>query len=207
MHSIVKRLFRSLYHCARFVILLPRNTFYFVWFKYHDIDYRKVNTIGLPQIVVKKNGKLVIDGILNMCNIAQRATLGINRRCKFLVYSNALLEIKGELSISNSTIVATKKVVIGENVMVGGGNFIVDCDFHSMDYNDWGTPEDEIKMKSKDVIIGNNVFLGMNSIILKGVTIGDGAVVAAGSVVTKSIPANEIWGGNPACFIKKRDNV
>jgi len=57
-------------------------------------------------------------------------------------------------------------------------------------------------MISKPVTIGDNVFIGMNSIILKGVNIGNNVRIAAGSVVTKSIPANQIWGGNPAAFIK-----
>jgi acetyltransferase-like isoleucine patch superfamily enzyme len=52
--------------------------------------------------------------------------------------------------------------------------------------------------------IGRDVIVGVNSVILKGVEIGDGAVVAAGSVVTKSIPTNEIWGGNPARKIRDR---
>jgi acetyltransferase-like isoleucine patch superfamily enzyme len=52
--------------------------------------------------------------------------------------------------------------------------------------------------------IGRDVIVGVNSVILKGVEIGDGAVVAAGSVVTKSIPVNEIWGGNPARKIRDR---
>jgi len=52
--------------------------------------------------------------------------------------------------------------------------------------------------------IGRDVIVGVNSVILKGVSIGDGAVVAAGSVVTRSIPANEIWGGNPARKIRDR---
>ena len=51
---------------------------------------------------------------------------------------------------------------------------------------------------------GKDVIVGVNSVILKGIHIGDGAVVAAGSVVTKSIPANEIWGGNPARKISDR---
>jgi acetyltransferase-like isoleucine patch superfamily enzyme len=52
--------------------------------------------------------------------------------------------------------------------------------------------------------IGRDVIVGVNSVILKGIEIGDGAVVAAGSVVTRSIPTNEIWGGNPARKIRDR---
>ena len=55
------------------------------------------------------------------------------------------------------------------------------------------------------VKIGRGVFIGANSIICKPVTIGDGSVIAAGSVVLKDIPQMEIWGGNPARFLKKRD--
>ena len=54
------------------------------------------------------------------------------------------------------------------------------------------------------VVIGSKVFIGMNTLIVNSVNIGDGAVVAAGSVVTRDIPANEIWGGNPIKFIKRR---
>lgn len=53
------------------------------------------------------------------------------------------------------------------------------------------------------VIIGNNVFIGANVVICQPVTIGDNAVIAAGSVVTKNIPSGEIWGGVPAKFLKK----
>ena len=54
------------------------------------------------------------------------------------------------------------------------------------------------------VHIGDGAFIGVGSIICKDVTIGKNAIVAAGSVVTKDIPDDEIWGGNPAKFIKKR---
>ena len=53
------------------------------------------------------------------------------------------------------------------------------------------------------VIISNNVWIGMNATILKGVTIGENSVVAAGAVVTKSVPANVVVGGNPAIIIKE----
>ena len=52
------------------------------------------------------------------------------------------------------------------------------------------------------IIVGNNVFIGAQSMILKGVVIGENSIVGAGSVVTKSIPANQIWAGNPARFIR-----
>ncbi|WP_166647975.1 DapH/DapD/GlmU-related protein [Hymenobacter sp. UV11] len=58
---------------------------------------------------------------------------------------------------------------------------------------------------SKPVIIGDNVWLGMNTCVLPGITIGDNSIVGAGSVVTKNIPSNEIWVGNPARFVKKLD--
>lgn len=56
-----------------------------------------------------------------------------------------------------------------------------------------------------EVYIGKNVFIGINTIIANAVTIGDGAAIGAGSIVTKDIPAGEIWAGNPAKFIKKRE--
>ena len=54
-------------------------------------------------------------------------------------------------------------------------------------------------------MIGNDVFIGTNSLILKGVEIGDRSIIGAGSVVTKSVPASEIWAGNPAVFLRKID--
>lgn len=56
-----------------------------------------------------------------------------------------------------------------------------------------------------EVHIGKNVFIGINTIIANAVNIGDGAVIGAGSIVTKDIPAGEVWAGNPARFIKKRE--
>lgn len=57
----------------------------------------------------------------------------------------------------------------------------------------------------KPVTFGNNIFVGFNVIIPEGVTIGDNVIIGAGSVVTKSIPSNEVWAGNPAHYICKID--
>ncbi len=61
-----------------------------------------------------------------------------------------------------------------------------------------------VRWKEGFVKIGDNSFIGANTIICNSVTIGNNVIVGAGSIVTKSIPDNEIWGGNPARFIKKR---
>lgn len=176
----------------------------FLWCKRRGIERSHIYTIGFP--IIDNKGNLQIDegGKLIMVNNAKDATLGINRKCKLNIYKEATLHIKGKVRMSNTVIVATKKVTIGNNVMIGGGVTIVDSDFHSLNYNYWGTPNDEKQMKSIPVHIGNNVFIGMNTIILKGVTIGNGAVIGAGSVVSSNIPENEIWVGNPARFLKKR---
>lgn len=173
---------------------------YDILFYFKGIDSGKISTIGFP--IINIGGNIHLNGKLNMCNNASKGTLGINRKCKISVYSNAHLYINGTVSMSNTVIVCTKEIVIGDNVMIGGGVTIVDSDFHSLDSRYWSTPNDEKYMKSSPVKIGNNVFIGMHSIILKGCTIGDNSIIAAGLVVCSDVPAGEIWGGNPAKFIK-----
>lgn len=164
---------------------------------------RGLRTIGMPIVDISVTGKFVAGNNMTLINNSS-STLGRNTRCKLVVYPNALLCIGDDVGMSNTTIVSTKRILIGNNVLIGGGTIIVDSDFHSMNPEDWHTSNDELNMLSKDVVIGNNVFIGMNTIILKGVHIGNNVIVAAGAVVTQSIPNNQIWGGNPAVFIKAR---
>lgn len=167
--------------------------------------YKNVRAVGGGvDLIVKGIIELPQDGVLTFVNDAKHSTLGISRPCKLFVYEGAELTFHGQFGMSNTVIVATKRIEIGKNVMIGGGVTIVDSDFHSSNYDDWFSDQDEKNMTSEDVVIGDNVFIGMNSIILKGVSIGDGAVIGAGSVVSKDIPSNEVWGGNPAVFIKLR---
>ena len=96
------------------------------------------------------------------------------------------------------------KIVLGDNLLMGPG-----CKMFSSNHS---TIETDIPMNmqpyvEKDIIIGNDVWLGANSTILAGVTIGDGTIVAAGSVVTKDLPSYVIAGGIPAKPIKSRNKV
>lgn len=115
--------------------------------------------------------------------------------------------IVGDYSgMSNTSIHCQQEITIGDHVNIGGGCMIFDTNFHSADWHDREDRRRDIaNRKTAPVHIGDYVFIGARSIICKGVTIGDHAMIAAGSVVVKDVPADEVWGGNPARFIKKTD--
>lgn len=93
------------------------------------------------------------------------------------------------------------KIVLGDNLLMGPGVKI----FSSNHSSKMGIPMNVQPFVEKDIIIGTDVWLGANSVVVAGVTIGDGAIIAAGSVVTKDVPAYTIMGGIPAKPIKKRE--
>lgn len=123
---------------------------------------------------------------------------------KIVVMPNAELVIGNFSGISNVVLHCYNKVVIGNYVNIGAGTTIFDTNFHSTNWKKReDRTEDTYDAKSAPIHIGDYVFIGARCIIGKGVTIGDKSMICAGSVVTKDIPSGEIWGGNPAKFIKK----
>ncbi len=177
----------------------------FFYFKINNVKHKTFTSIGVPLFDIKKNSIVSFGTALVMVNNAKYATLGKSNKCKFVVSKNAILSIGNKVGMSNVVIVSTKSIKIGNNVMIGGGVVIVDSDFHSLNPLHWHTEEDEKNMISSPVVIGDNVFIGMDSIILKGVMVGENSIIAAGSVVSKDVPENQIWGGNPAKFIRNNE--
>jgi len=98
-----------------------------------------------------------------------------------------------------SRLSASDEIVIGNGVMMANGTFVTDSDWHTI-YD--RTERDE---RVTPVHIGDNVWLGDHSTVLKGVTIGENSVVAANSVVTRDVPANVVVAGNPAKVVKELD--
>ncbi|MCR5752825.1 MAG: acyltransferase [Kiritimatiellae bacterium] len=87
---------------------------------------------------------------------------------------------------------------------VGGNVRIFDHDFHPLEWEARRPPENGEKTRAKAIEIGNDVFIGTNAIILKGSRIGDGSIVAAGSVVFGlDVPPNSLVKGNPAVIMAK----
>lgn len=113
----------------------------------------------------------------------------------------ATIEIGEDTWINNNVTIISESagISIGARCLIGYSVEIIDSDFHAISLKDRcvGTPH-----KSKKVTIGNDVFIGSNVKILKGVNIGDAAVIANGSIVTKDVPASTVYAGNPAKFIK-----
>ena len=111
------------------------------------------------------------------------------------------IEVGNRVGMSNCIVFSQIGITIGEETCIGAGSKIYDTDFHSV--NPDCRLNGNTDIPASPVTIGKRVFLGANVTILKGVTIGDEAVVGAGSIVTKDIPTGEIWAGNPAKCIKK----
>ena len=88
-------------------------------------------------------------------------------------------------------------ITIGERTIITSGTKV-------LSHFATGYCKEYILMKRGKVNIGSNVFIGMNVVIVKPVNIGNGAIIGANSVVVCDIPSNQIWGGNPAKFIKER---
>lgn len=126
---------------------------------------------------------------------------GINKPCSIFVEKTGKLFIDDHSGFSGVSIYCINEITIGKHLFCGANVSIWDTDFHPLDYMARRT-DDPQKTKTAPIHIGDDVFIGANSIILKGVTIGDRSIIGAGSVVTKNIPADEIWGGNPAVFIR-----
>lgn len=190
---------RGLYHIDKFVSTIV----FRLMCRIYGIHYAKgLIAKGLPFLHIKR-GAIVILGKNNKINSRLYANpIGRNQRCIFSIRGR--LEIGDNFGMSSSTIVAHNSVKIGDDVKIGGNVVIYDTDFHSLISNERNAiPELKSNIKTAPVSIGNNVFIGAHSTILKGVTIGHSSIIGAGSVVTKDIPENEIWGGNPAKFIKK----
>lgn len=197
-----------LYKSLKNVLLVLYNFFatIFVWFliKGNDVKVGSgFQTKGVPIIDVANGGKFYIGNNFRINNGKHFNIIGRQQPCYFIVSKEGVLKIGNNVGMSSSAFVCFKSITVGNNVLIGGNVVIYDTDFHSLSKEirkNW--IEDKQAMECKEVIIGNDVFIGAHSTILKGVKIGDGSIIGAGSVVSKSIPENEIWAGNPAKFIK-----
>lgn len=123
---------------------------------------------------------------------------------------DASIRIGSRTFIGDSSLVAASGIDVGDDVLISWGCTIVDHNSHSTRFSErredvmaWmSDKKDWTHVKIQPVIIGNKAWVGFGANILKGVHIGEGAIIGAGSVVTKNVPAWTVVGGNPARVIR-----
>lgn len=196
LFKLIRKLFLSIYYASQTIQT-------YLLFYMNHVNFKTFKTFGKPWILIARKGEMSIGADFIMNNNINANPIGCFQKCSFFVDRGAELTIGNNVGLSQTSIICHKRITIGNNVMIGGGTYIYDTDFHSLDFKIRITDADKINRVDKPVTIHDNVFIGAHCIILKGVEIGQNSIIGAGSIVTKSIPSNEIWAGNPAKFIRK----
>ena len=138
--------------------------------------------------VTKKNSEISVGERVFLHERVKLSAWGTDKKAKLQIGSNSYIGDRTEIH-------AGERVTIGDGCVIAWDCNIMDRDYHKLD------SETEVY---KPVTIGNHVWIGCRCLILKGVTVGDGAVIAAGSVVTRDVPSGALAGGNPATIIKEK---
>ncbi len=158
--------------------------------------------IGRPIITVAPNSVLNIGRNAKVTSALRSNPLACFQPCVIRTWApNARLSLGANTGLSGTVVCAVLSIEIGEGTLIGSGAMIIDNDFHELSPEGWreASPSD-----ARPIKIGRDVFIGARAIILKGVTIGDRAVVGAGAVITRDVPANCLATGNPASIRPKK---
>jgi acetyltransferase-like isoleucine patch superfamily enzyme len=169
-------------------------------FYWWDIDSGKNNRFyGLLELEVHPSASIRIGSNCVFRSHWLSNNIGLTKGCFLSVGQDSSITIGDDVGMSGTIVSARLEINIGSRVMCGANVVISDSDRHHIDKNKRTNCSEP---KNAKIVIGDDVWLGMNVVVLKGVTIGSGAVIAANSVVTKDIPANVVAGGAPAIVIR-----
>lgn len=152
---------------------------------------------GLTFVTKVKGSEISIGRNCRFMNWSMGNLIGLNHRCIISAGNRkARLTIGNNCSFSGVSIWCFDSITLGDNVRVGANCLILDGDAHQ---------DDPRSGKNKPIVIEDNVWLGGNVVVKKGVTIGRNSVIGINSVVTKDIPANCVAIGNPCVVVKQFD--
>ena len=157
---------------------------------------------GVPIIQKHRNSRMTFGPGLRLRSSLRSNPLSPNHPVVLATWqAEAVLDIGANFKMTGGGICAAEKIIIKNDVTVGANTAIIDTDFHPLDpeYRK-RNPSDA---KTAMIVIENDVFIGMNCVILKGVTVGQGSVVGAGSVVMTDVPPGVVVAGNPAKIVRE----
>jgi acetyltransferase-like isoleucine patch superfamily enzyme len=158
---------------------------------------------GRPLVSLASGSSVSIGPGTTLISSSKRTDLGVSRPVIIrTLTSEARIRIGADCGLSGSTLCAAIGIELGNRVLLGADVMLVDTDFHIVDAvprRHQGLPPSY----TKDMIrIADDVFIGARSIVLKGVSVGAGSVIGAGSVVSRSIPGGVVAAGNPARVLR-----
>lgn len=148
-------------------------------------NYERIYVFG-ETIIEKRNSKIWVEKNVTLNDKVKLAVLGLNKPASLTIGRSTWIGTRVEIHCADN-------IKIGANCKIGWDSIIMDRDYHGINNDAENT---------KPVIIEDNVWICCRAIILKGVRIGEGAIVGAGSVVTKDVTPHTVVGGNPARIIK-----
>ena len=182
----------------RRLLLLP-----LAWWRLKGIDVGQGwRCYGLPIIQKHRQSSIQIGKNMGLRSTVSSNPLGANHPVILSTRrAGAKLTIGDNFGMTGGSVVVEEEVNIGNHVLVGANSIITDTDFHPLDPDIRRIRPADAKIAP--VIIEDDVFIGMNSLILKGLTIGERSIVGAGSVVTRDVPPRTIVAGNPARIIRE----
>ena len=152
---------------------------------------------GRPLFVCCEGAEIILeDGVKLFSTPDCNPVIGRARLSMYAMCPGARIVLEKNVGASGVCLCAATEVIIGEGTMLGADCVITDTDFHLPEPG-W-TWNNSFKETSRPVRIGRGCFIGTRAIILKGVTLGDGVIVAAGAVVNRDVPAGHLAFGNPA---------
>lgn len=158
---------------------------------------RRVLFCGTPSFSRANHSTIKIANRCRFMSMSSGNRVGLFHKCMLTTAKNAVLKIGSSCSFSGVSIWCFERITLGNNVRVGANCLIMDGDAHQ---------DDPRAGKNKPIVIEDNVWLGGNVVVKKGVTIGRNSVIGMNSVVTKNIPANCVAIGNPCIVVKYFDS-
>ncbi len=194
------------------LITNPLKVPYYLWIKFYKFKLSSKPNVkikgkliikGLPLIDIQKRSRLYIGADVTLNSKNKDYHINLHSPVKLFVEGEgAEIRIGDKTRIHGTCIHAFESVIIGKGCLIAGNCQIIDSNGHDLSFPN---VEDRINTTgiSRPVIIEDYVWIGANSIVLPGVTIGRGSVISANSVVVRDIPPMVVAGGNPAIIIKE----
>jgi acetyltransferase-like isoleucine patch superfamily enzyme len=210
---MLNSLFRFAYlaYCA--LLTAWRRCFYrhfsvlvdYCFLRFHGVEtgWGDVWLGGFPIISRHPGSRIVLGRGVKLVSHSRYNAAGVNHPVILATLArDAVIQIGDGTGMSGNAICAVQAVRIGPACGLGANAAVYDTDFHPLDPEQRLRQQRDTDAPSAPVRLGARVWLGANSLVLKGVTIGEGAVIAAGAIVTKDVPPNALAGGVPAKILR-----